>query len=106
MPIPNLPSLAASLLGSSLLGGRKEAERGPALRPAPAEPLPASAETQSGPDFKEVVRANLHAAAQHAMLGHKAPSFRECPPHLLPERQQHGSLPGGVGGGRDGRGPG
>ena len=78
MSAPNRPSVAASLLNPALIGGRQEAERNPAARPAPApaeqpakaEPLPVN--------FKEVVRANLHAAAQHAMLGHKAPSFREC----------------------------
>ncbi len=70
------PSLVASLLDPALLGGQQKAEL---ARPAPAEPSPARAETRPGPDFKEVVRANLHAAAEHAMLGHKAPSFRECP---------------------------
>ena len=80
MPAPNRPSPPAGLLDPALIHGRQKAERDPALRPAPApaEP-PASAETRPGLDFKEVVRMNLHAAAQHAMLGHKAPSFRECP---------------------------
>jgi hypothetical protein len=79
MPAPTRPSLEASFLDPALLGGKQQAERNPVVRPAPAEPPPASAETRPGPDFKDVVRANLHAAAQHAMLGHKAPSFRECP---------------------------
>jgi hypothetical protein len=88
MSVPISMSFAASLdrpLDSALIGSRLEEERHPAALPAPipvpvqvpvhqAEPL----ETQSGPDFKEIVRANLQAAAQHAMLGHEGPSFREC----------------------------
>jgi hypothetical protein len=79
MSVPNRPSVAASLPDPALIGGKQEAERGPAARPAPApaEP-PVKDETPPSLNFKEVVRANLHAAAQHAMLGHKAPSFREC----------------------------
>jgi hypothetical protein len=79
MFVPTRSSLVASLLNSPRLGGKQEAERGPAVRPAPAEPRPASVETRPGLDFKQIVRMNLHAAAQHAMLGHKAPTFRECP---------------------------
>jgi hypothetical protein len=56
---------------------------------------PAAPEPEPGPDFRSIVRANLRAAAQHAALGHKAPSFRRCPhasckdannlvPHLVP----------------------
>ena len=79
MPVPTRPSLVASLLDPALLGGQQETERNPATRPAQGEPQPATAAPRTGPEFKEVVRANLHAAAQHAMLGHKAPTFRECP---------------------------
>ena len=83
MPVPNSLPLVASLhrpLDSALIGSRQEEDRQPVLRlvPAPAEP-PARAVSRPGLVFKEVVRANLHAAAQHAILGHKAPSFRECP---------------------------
>jgi hypothetical protein len=76
MPVPNSPSLVASLLRSldpALIGIRHEEEPGPAMRP-----VPAPAEAQAGPDFKATVRANIHAAAQHVMRGHKAASFREC----------------------------
>ena len=79
MPVPNRLSPAAGSLDAALLDGKQKAERDPARRPAPGEPSPASTTARHGPDFKEVVRANLHAAAQHAMMGHKAPSFRECP---------------------------
>lgn len=79
MFVPNRSSLVAGLLDSPPLGGKQKSERGPAVRPAAAEPSPASAESQPTLDFKQVVRMNLHAAAQHAMLGHRAPSFRECP---------------------------
>lgn len=73
MPVPNRSSLVASVLDPTLLGGKRKAQRTPAEPPrAPIETAPPVL------DFKEVVRANLHAAAQHAMLGHKAPSFREC----------------------------
>ena len=80
MPVPNSPSLVASLLRSldpSLIGIRHEDEPGPALRPVPA-PAELPSEAQAGPDFKATVRANIHAAAQHVMRGHKAASFREC----------------------------
>lgn len=80
MPVPNRPSLVASPLDPALIDGKQKTERGPAARPAPAPAgPPVEAETQPGLNFKEVVRANLHAAAQHAILGHKARSFRECP---------------------------
>lgn len=37
-------------------------------------------EVQTGSDslFLETLRANLHAAARHAALGHKESSFRQC----------------------------
>ncbi|HEX6861676.1 MAG TPA: hypothetical protein VF414_02615 [Thermoanaerobaculia bacterium] len=37
-------------------------------------------EATASPDdlFLTTVRANLHAAARHAALGHAGPSFREC----------------------------
>ena len=39
-----------------------------------------SLEMAAGPDGLrlETLRANLHAAARHAALGHAGPSFREC----------------------------
>jgi hypothetical protein len=84
MPVPTSLSLVASLqspLNPALIGGRQEEER-PAASPAPVPaPISARAEpVETGPavDFKEIVRANLEAAAQHAILGHEAPSFREC----------------------------
>lgn len=45
-------------------------------KPAPA-PVP---EVEAGRDvlFLDTLRANLHAAARHAALGHTGPSFREC----------------------------
>lgn len=78
MPVPNRSSLAAGVPDPTLLGGKQKAQRAPAVHSAPAESPRISPETGAVLDFKEVVRANLHAAAQHAMLGHKAPSFREC----------------------------
>jgi hypothetical protein len=83
MLVPNSPSHVTSLhhpLDPALIGSRQEEEREPAVRraPAPAEPQ-VRAMSRPGLAFKAVVRANLHAAAQHAILGHKAPSFRECP---------------------------
>lgn len=84
MSVPTSPSLVEirpHLLEPALIGDRQEAERGPAAHPAQAqvqaEP-PVKAETRPSLDFKEVVRANTRAAAQHTILGHKAPSFREC----------------------------
>ncbi len=80
MPVPNSPSLVASLLRAldpALIVSRQNAEYSPAMRPAPVKPS-ASAEAQSGLEFKAVVRANIHAAAQHVLRGHKALSFREC----------------------------
>ncbi|HVG07051.1 MAG TPA: hypothetical protein VNM67_05055 [Thermoanaerobaculia bacterium] len=37
-------------------------------------------ELGAGPDplFLDTLRANLHAAARHTVLGHTGPSFREC----------------------------
>ncbi|MEA2561055.1 MAG: hypothetical protein QOH06_2559 [Acidobacteriota bacterium] len=37
-------------------------------------------EVQTGSNglFLDTLRANLHAAARHAALGHAGPSFREC----------------------------
>jgi hypothetical protein len=78
MSIPNSPSFVASLLRSldpALIGRQEEEDFIPSERPASAE---LSAEAQTGPDFKSIVRANLRAAAQHVMRGHKAASFREC----------------------------
>lgn len=84
MPVPNSLSPVASLhrpLASALIGSRQEEERKPVAQPVPApvqaEP-PVRTETRPAVDFTEVVRANLHAAAQHAILGHEGPSFREC----------------------------
>ena len=82
MLLPNSSSLAASLdrpLDLALIGSRQAKDRAPAAHPAPAQAEPpVSAETRSDLDFKEVVRANLHAASQHAILGHESPNFREC----------------------------
>jgi hypothetical protein len=81
MPVPNSQSLVASLLSRldpSLIGGRQEEEQSPAVRPTPVSTEPTGAETQSAPDFKTVVRANLRAAAQHILRGHTGRSFREC----------------------------
>lgn len=49
--------------------------------PLEAKPAPAPApEVAARRDvlFLDTLRANLHAAAQHAALGHMGPSFREC----------------------------
>ena len=35
-------------------------------------------ETRPAPVVSKALQANLHAAAQHAALGHKAPTFRDC----------------------------
>lgn len=82
MPIPDRPSLLIRLLDPTLLVGRQEVERDPAAaRPAPVpaeEPSSSSAEARSGPEFKAIVRANLHAAARHVLRNHRGPSFREC----------------------------
>lgn len=48
-----------------------------ALVPA-AEPPLASDEAGSDLNFLRIVRANLHAAALHAEMGHEALTFREC----------------------------
>jgi hypothetical protein len=42
------------------------------------EPPLASNEARSDHVFLRIVRANLHAAALHAELGHEARTFREC----------------------------
>ena len=44
------------------------------LAPAPAPEVAASRDVL----FLDALRANLHAAARHAALGHTATSFREC----------------------------
>jgi len=41
-------------------------------------PVPAVKAEPDGP-FLATLRANLHAAARHAALGHVGSSFRECP---------------------------
>lgn len=82
MLVPNSPPPVATLhrpLDPALAGSRQEDKFGPVAHPAPAQAeTPVSAETQPGPDFKEIVRANLQADSQHATLGHEGPSFREC----------------------------
>ena len=40
-------------------------------------PVP-EVKAESDPLFLSTVRANLHAAARHAALGHASTSFREC----------------------------
>ena len=40
--------------------------------------LPLVNETGPTPIDSRVLRANLHAAAQHAARGHEAPTFRDC----------------------------
>ena len=78
MPVPNRPSLLASLLDPSVFIGGQEAGRDPAaMRPAPA-PAEPSSEAGPGLDFRAVVRANLRAAARHVMRSHRGPSFRQC----------------------------
>lgn len=81
MSTANTPALVTSLhrpLDSALIGSRQEEEHGPAARPVPVPAQAKPLETCSGIDLSEIVRANLHAAAQHATLGHAGPSFREC----------------------------
>ena len=81
MPVPNSPLWVANLLGSpgpELIVSRPGGEDSPALRLAPARQMPTSGETQPGSEFKSIIRANLHAASQHILRGHKARSFREC----------------------------
>jgi len=57
----------------------EEEEIGPRPFAAPIQKPSAGPEPEPGPDFQTIVRANLRAASQHAALGHKAPSFRQCP---------------------------
>ena len=81
MPVPNSPLLVANLLyspGPELTAGRQGGEDSPAIRLAPAKQMPAGGEAQPGSEFKSIIRANLRAASQHIMRGHKALSFREC----------------------------
>ncbi|HEV2852781.1 MAG TPA: hypothetical protein VHC97_08250 [Thermoanaerobaculia bacterium] len=65
-----------------LIGASLEEESGSVvdLSPAaaPMTPPAAVAETVPGLDFQGILRSNLHAAAQHAALGHQAPTFRQC----------------------------
>ena len=61
---------ALQFLGNRLSGSAFEVEPAPAVRP--------EAKTGSDPLFLDTLRANLHAAAQHAALGHKGSSFRDC----------------------------
>ena len=81
MLLPNSPSLVADILRSldpeSILNGQN-GEGSLATRPVAVEPAPASPGIKPGPEFKSIVHANLRAASQHVMRGHKAPSFREC----------------------------
>src|SRR5688572_31404435 len=81
MSVPTSPSPVASFhrpLDPVLIGGMQEETRVPAAPPAPVLAPVDPLEAPSGPDFKEIVRANLQAAAQHAALGHEGPNFREC----------------------------
>ena len=49
------------------------------LIPSLAQATPeALVEGRSDVLFLDTLRANLHAAARHAALGHAGPSFREC----------------------------
>lgn len=45
---------------------------------SPPPPVPEAKAAPEGVSFA-TLRANLHAAARHAALGHVGPSFRECP---------------------------
>lgn len=47
------------------------------LAPSRIAPLPEVKPERRGA-FLDTLRANLHAAARHAVLGHTGPSFREC----------------------------
>ena len=65
--------LARRVLGNLPIGMSLEGE----LAPSRTVAVP---EIRSGSDglFLTTLRANLHAAARHAALGHVGPSFREC----------------------------
>jgi hypothetical protein len=90
MNVPSSQSPVASPHGPldpMLIGAFLEEESAPAARlepvqvepkVAPALAKPAIVETRPGPDFSDILRANLQAAAQHAALGHEGASFREC----------------------------
>ena len=64
---------ALRFLGNLPVDATPKVERAP-LRIVPQPEV----ETGSDSLFLEALRANLHAAARHAALGHKGPSFREC----------------------------
>ncbi len=71
---PSSYPLARRILGTLPVGIPLEGEL--------ARPLsPLVPQVDGGRDalFLTTLRANLHAAARHAALGHTGPSFRECP---------------------------
>lgn len=70
----SLSPLARRVLGFLPVGVTLDGERAfPRTAPVP--------QVKAGPDglFLATLRANLHAAARHAALGHVGSSFRECP---------------------------
>ena len=78
MRVPNSSFLVANLLHPEMIVSRQGDEDDLDVRPASSKPMSTSGETQPGPEFKSIIRANLRAASQHVMRGHKALSFREC----------------------------
>lgn len=77
---------ALGFLGNLPVANTPEVER------AHLRIVPQPEVTGSDSLFLETLRANLHASARHAALGHTGPSFRECSrpacveaAHLLPE---------------------
>ena len=68
-----LSPVTRRVLGSMLVNAPLDIE----LVPVP-EVQPPAAEVQLDRELIALLRANLHAAAQHAALGHQEASFREC----------------------------
>ena len=79
------PSLAPVLMGAALKVEIEQAARLSfamtlyLLDAAARIDLPLVNETVPAPLGPGILRANLHAAAQHATQGHEAPTFRDCP---------------------------
>jgi hypothetical protein len=76
------PSSVAPLLETALIPLADDLDLGVVPMVVEIDLLPVAVdldvEAGSDDDFVEIVRANLHAAAQHIALGHEGPSFREC----------------------------
>lgn len=68
-----LSTTALGFLGNLQVGVSLDAE----LAPSRIAPLPEVKPGFRGA-FLDTLRANLNAAARHAVLGHTGPSFREC----------------------------